>query len=122
MSKKPLTSEELLRLTTGLNKLGRNLWGTWKQDDQEMFAELAPRRWQNLYHNAVAILHEVSDYELRVRLQDPDFADRVRQVLNAFDEYMSQKDTWGRKNAAELLEKPVVYFSAEFGFHETLPI
>ena len=56
-----------------------------------------PRGWQNLYHNAVAILHEVSDYELRVRLQDPYFAARVGQVLRLFETYMNDQDT-GRMN------------------------
>ncbi|HUR47469.1 MAG TPA: alpha-glucan family phosphorylase, partial [Candidatus Saccharimonadales bacterium] len=105
-----------------LNKLARNLWWTWNQESQEIFQELSPRGWQNLYHNAVAILHEVSDYELRVRLQDADFAERVRHVLHAFDDYMAENETWAKKNAAPLFDKPVVYFSAEFGFHETLPI
>src|SRR5215475_11660538 len=122
MSKKPLTSDELTELTAGLNKLARNLWWTWDQEAQEIFQELSPRGWQNLYHNAVAVLHEVSDYELRVRLQDHDFAGRVRDVLNAFDGYLKDAKTWGHQHAPGLREKPVAYFSAEFGFHETLPI
>ena len=61
--------------------LAQNLWWTWDQESQEIFQELSPRGWQNLYHNAVAVLREVSDYELRVRLHDPDFAQRVRSVL-----------------------------------------
>src|SRR3954470_2575577 len=122
MSKKPLTSEQLTELTTGLNKLARNLWWTWDQEAQEIFQELSPRGWQNLYHNAVAILHEVSDYELRVRLQQPEFAERVRHVLRSFDAYLNEKETWGKQNAPALGERPVAYFTAEFGFHETLPI
>src|SRR5438477_8287992 len=122
MTKKPLTSAELDELTRGLNKLAHNLWWTWDQEAQEVFQELSPRGWQNLYHNAVAILHEVSEYELRVRLQDPDFADRVREVLTAFAAYMNDKVTWGHQHATLLRLGPVAYFSAEFGFHETLPI
>ncbi len=122
MDKKPLSPSELTDLIAGLNHLARNLWWTWNQEPQEIFQELSPRGWQNLYHNAVAILHEVSDYELRVRLQDADFAERVRHVLLAFKNYLSEKSTWGSVNAPSLLENPVAYFTAEFGFHETLPI
>jgi len=122
MTKKPLSNEELNELTAGLNKLARNLWWTWDQEAQEVFQELSPRGWQNLYHNAVAILHEVSDYELRVRLQDATFAERVRAVLRGFNAYMSEPATWGAEHAKPLRERPVAYFSAEFGFHETLPI
>src|SRR5215208_4332443 len=122
MTKKPLTSDEVSELTLKLNRLARNLWWTWDQEAQDIFQELSPRGWQNLFHNAVAVLHEVSAYELGVRLQDHDFAERVRDVLKAFDAYMQDKLTWGHENAKTLLANPVAYFSAEFGFHETLPI
>jgi glycogen phosphorylase len=122
MTKKPLTSEQLRELTEALNRVARNLWWTWNQEAQEVFQELSPRGWQNLYHNAVAILHEVSDYELRVRLQDPDFCQRVAEVVRAFESYMSDQHTWAHEHAPALRANPVAYFSAEFGFHETLPI
>src|ERR1039457_6681175 len=122
MLKKPLTSKELTELTSGLHKLAHNLWWTWDQQAQEIFHELSPRCWMNLYHNAVAVLHEVSDYELRVRLQDPDFTERIRAVLAAFDAYLNEKATWGHQHAPGLRKNPAAYFSAEFGFHETLPI
>ena len=122
MSSKPLTAAELTELTAGLNRVARNLWWTWNQDAQDVFQELSPRGWRNLYHNAVAILREVSDYELRTRLQDADFAARVRNVIASFDAYLNEEKTWGNEHMAHLNENPVAYFSAEFGFHETLPI
>jgi starch phosphorylase len=122
MSKAPLNTGELNELVAGLNKLAHNLWWTWDQEAQEIFQELSPRTWQNLYHNAVAVLGEVSEYELKVRLQDADFACRVRLVLKAFDAYLTDQNTWAHKRAPEQVKTPVAYFSAEFGFHETLPI
>jgi starch phosphorylase len=122
MKTEPLTSAELTDLIHGLNRLARNLWWTWNQEAQELFQRLSPRAWQNLYHNAVAVLHEVSDYELRTRLQEPAFAADVRDVLKRFNAYMEERDTWAAQNAQKLEGKPVAYFSAEFGLHETLPI
>src|SRR5881296_3694207 len=122
MSKTPLTVSEVTELTAGLHQLARNLWWTWNQEAQELFQPLSPRCWQNLYHNAVAVLHEVSDYELRARLQDCDFARQVRAVLDSFNAYLKESKTWCREHAPQLLQNPVAYFSAEFGFHETLPI
>jgi len=118
----PLTNEQLTELTVGLNKLAKNLFWTWDQEAQEIFQELSPRGWQNLYHNAVAILHEVSEYELRVRLQNPAFADSVRRAIKGFEAYMNDTQTWAHQHAPSLRGNPVAYFSAEFGFHETLPI
>ena len=122
MATKPLTGNELSLLVSGLHKLARNLWWTWNQEAQEIFQELSPRGWQNLYHNAVAVLHEVSDYELRVRLQDARLAERVREVLRTFDAYLGDQATWCHQHAPSLRTHPVAYFSAEFGFHEALPI
>jgi starch phosphorylase len=122
MNNRPLSPAEASEIIVDLNRIARNLWWTWNQEAQEIFQELSPRSWQNLYHNAVAILHEVSDYELQVRLQDRDFAARVRHVLHSFEAYLKATDTWGRQHAPQLKERPVAYFSAEFGFHETLPI
>src|SRR5512133_815332 len=107
MSERILTAKELTDLTVGLNRLARNLWWTWNQDAQEIFQELSPRGWQNLYHNGVAVLHEVSDYELRVRLQDHSFAQRVQEVLATFDHYLQDKNTWGRQTAAVTHQNPV---------------
>src|SRR5207245_8313533 len=36
--------------------------------------------------------------------------------------YLSDKATWAQSKAPALLQNPVAYFTAEFGFHETLPI
>jgi starch phosphorylase len=122
MMKKPLKGVELDELVNGLNKLSRNLWWGWDQEAQDFFNELSPRGWQNLYHNAVAVLREVSEYELRMRLQDDDFECHARGVLDSFEAYLADQNTWGHKNAPHLLKNPVAYFSAEFGFHESLPI
>ena len=60
MSQQPLSPAEVTELIVGLNKLARNLWWTWDQEAQELFQELSPRSWQNLYHNAVAICQSSS--------------------------------------------------------------
>ena len=122
MTTTPLSSSELTELIHGLNRLAHNLWWTWNQEAQEIFQKLSPRAWQNLYHNAVAVLHEVSDMELRTRLQDPGFAQEVRRVLDQFEAYLQAPDTWAAEQASQLQEKPIAYFSAEFGLSETLPI
>ena len=122
MTHKPLTGAELNDLVAGLSKLSRNLWWCWDQEAQDFFYELTPRGWQNLFHNPVAVLREVSEQELRARLQDVRFAQRAREVLHDFNSYLAHQNTWGQHHAPQLRKNPVAYFSAEFGFHESLPI
>ncbi len=109
-------------LAAGLNRLARNLWWTWNQDAQAIFEELSPHAWRYFQHNPVEVMLEVSPTELRVRLQDPVFGARVRSVLKDFESYMADEGTWSRENDAALRDRPVAYFSAEYGFHESLPI
>ncbi|MDD8027437.1 MAG: alpha-glucan family phosphorylase [Acidobacteriota bacterium] len=109
-------------LAAGLNRLARNLWWSWHPPAQELFKALSPRAWEYLSHNPVAVLHEVTPSELRARLLDPVLAAKARTVLDDFEAYLADEQTWGREHAPELLERPVAYFSAEFGFHESLPI
>ena len=113
MSDQTLSGKELSELSAGLHRLARNLWWTWNQEAQELFAELSPRCWQNQYHNAVAVMREVSEYELRTRLQDQEFAARVREVIQKFDAYMHEKNTWASQHAPQLLASPVAYFRSE---------
>jgi len=108
-------------LVTGLNKLSRNLWWSWDQEAQDLFQELSPRNWQNLIHNAAAILREVSEYELRVRLQDADFEQRALAVLLNFEAYLRENQL-GHVNAPQLLQNPSLIFSAELVFTSRLPI
>ena len=38
-----------------------------------------------------------------------------------FKKYLARKDTYGKKGAGSAIKKPIAYFSAEFGFHESIP-
>ena len=105
-----------------LNILARNIWWTWNQDAREIFSELSSRTWENVYHNPVAVLNEISEAELRNRLLDPNYLKKVDRVLQDFGNYMKPSNTWTSQHAPDLKNKSIAYFSAEFGLHETLPI
>ena len=90
-----------------LDRLAHNLYWTWNQECLEVFQELSPRGWQDLYHNAVAILRDISEYEFSIRLQDSAFAERICEILENFENYLAAKDTWVAHNAPLLLKHPV---------------
>jgi glycogen phosphorylase len=109
-------------LVRSLKSLAYNLWWTWNPEAAALFRELSPLVWEQSNHSAVAVLKRVSDTELRARFGDNHFATRVQNILNEFSKYIHNTETWCVKNAPQLLEIPVAYFSAEFGLHECLPI
>jgi glycogen phosphorylase len=47
---------------------------------------------------------------------------RINQAFRRLQEYLASKHTWGARHASVLGARPVAYFSAEFGLHESIPI
>jgi starch phosphorylase len=109
-------SQGLLKI---LHALSRNLWWSWNFEAQTLYRDLSPQLWERTHHNPVAVLAEMSGEEVQARLGDNEFARRVEAASNAFTAYLSGRNTWASANA-KTLSGPVAYFSAEFGFHESL--
>ena len=102
-----------------LNALSQNLWWSWNFEAQSIFRDLSPHVWERTHHNPVAVLAEMSNEEVQARIGDVEFAARIESAWESFDTYMSSKKTWA-SSEAKSLKGPVAYFSAEFGFHESL--
>src|SRR5437763_14064253 len=47
---------------------------------------------------------------------------RINYAYRRQREYLDAERTWGAKHAGILRPRPVAYFSAEFGLHESIPI
>ena len=47
---------------------------------------------------------------------------RINYAYRRLKEYLQSKHTWGARHAGVLGARPVAYFSAEFGLHESVPI
>ena len=102
--------------------LARNLWWSWHPEVTNLFRELDPIRWRQLDHNPIALLAEFTPERLEARAAELVLYSRINQAYRRLKEYMAADSTWSNKNAGVLGSKPVVYFSAEFGIHESVPI
>ncbi len=109
-------------MIAGLRQLAYNLWWTWTPPAQDIFHILSERKWRGSNHNAVAVLNAISEQELRARLCDAEFAEKVRDILEDFEFYMNRTDTWCASHSPVLAREPIAYFSAEFGLHECLSL
>jgi starch phosphorylase len=67
-------------------------------------------------------LSEFTPDRLAVRAAELVLYTRINFAYRRLKEYLSRSQTWGRANAGVLGSKPVAYFSAEFGIHESIPI
>jgi glycogen phosphorylase len=102
--------------------LARNLWWSWDNDCTSLFRDLNPARWRQLNQNPISMLSEIPLGELERRATELVLHSRINYVYRRQQEYLNADRTWGAVNAGVLRTRPVGYFSAEFGLHESLPI
>ncbi|MFN0050936.1 MAG: alpha-glucan family phosphorylase [Planctomycetales bacterium] len=102
--------------------LARNLWWSWDAESLGIFHDLDPSRWRVLDHNPLALLSEISRDQLKDRVTADVLHSRINYASRRLQEYLQSRKTWGDRYAGVLQARPVAYFSAEFGLHESIPI
>ena len=102
--------------------LARNIWWSWDHDCISLFRDLAPTRWRQLNQNPISMLSEIPLKEIERRATELVLHSRINYVYRRQQEYLNADRTWGAAHAGILRPRPVAYFSAEFGLHESLPI
>ena len=105
-----------------LYALARNLWWSWDNDTTTLFRELDPVRWREFDHNPIALLQQIPIEALEERAQQLQLHSRINYAYRRLQEYLKSEHTWGARYAGVLWARPVAYFSAEFGIHESVPI
>ncbi|OCT16780.1 alpha-glucan phosphorylase [Paenibacillus pectinilyticus] len=104
-----------------LNELAFNLWFSWNQDALQLFESMDPVKWKSSGHNPVRLLQNLDTPDLQALSQNSAFLERYQQVMSRFDMYMNDP-AWYQTNHPQEDFVQIAYFSAEFGFHESLPI
>lgn len=116
------TTFSLPRRIRRLGELAYNLWWTWNPDAQRLYLRIDPVLWEETRHNPVRFLGLVDRSKLKAITQDRYYLEFYDRIFNSFDQYMRRKETWCSRNHPEFTNRPIAYFSTEFGLHETLPI
>jgi starch phosphorylase len=102
--------------------LARNLWWSWDHEVTSIFRELDPIRFRDLNHNPISLLSEMPLALIERRAGELMLHSRINYAYRRLQEYLRQDRTWGATYAGVLRPRPVAYFSAEFGIHESVPI
>ncbi len=105
-----------------LAAIARNLWWSWDDESTSLFRDLDPVLWRACHHNPIALLQQIPVAVLETRVSELALHGRSNQAHRRLQEYVQSKHTWGARHASVLGTRPVAYFSAEFGLHESLPI
>lgn len=110
------------QLVARLRELARNLWWVWQPEVIDLFRSLDPELWTRTGHNPTVFLKEIDEHALQRQAEKMALDSRVDYAFRRLKEYLENRKSWGAIYAASLRSRPVAYFSAEFGLHESLPI
>jgi starch phosphorylase len=104
-----------------LRQMSFNLWWTWEPAARRLFRHLDPELWNRTNHNPVRMLQLSRQSRLEELAQDKSFLRELKQVFDEFERYLGRKETYANTGPANTIKNPIAYFSAEFGFHESIP-
>jgi len=105
-----------------LGELAYNMWWSWHPEAQRLFSRIDKDLWENTRYNPVAFLRKVERAHLNAVINNRYFVEYYDHILADFDAYMHSQDTWFSRKYPDLRNRPIAYFSMEYGVHEIFPI
>ncbi|MBM4188111.1 MAG: glycosyltransferase family 1 protein [Gemmatimonadetes bacterium] len=106
----------------GLAALATNLSWSWNREARDLLRTIDPPLWRETRHNPIEMLREVPPSRLEKLAHDPTFLARYDRVMTWMAGDRQHDRTWfGRRNP-DVGGRPIAYFCAEFGLHNSVPI
>ena len=99
-------------------RLAYNYRWAWDPDGPALFRDIDPDRWDRVAENPVRLLQEAATERLLAASQDAELLARAA----ALEERVSADLARPRRDEITTPERPIAYFSAEYGFHGSFPI
>jgi phosphorylase/glycogen(starch) synthase len=103
-----------------LRELANNLWWCWHPESHELFAALDPKGWEQSDHNPVHVIENADPLKLAALARDASYLELYRKTMSAFDAYTAEPCAINDPHMNP--ERPIAYFSTEYGLHECLTI
>ena len=104
-----------------LRELVYNLWWSWEPRARKLFRDIDSDLWDRTNHSPLRMLQLSTQARLSELAEDDDFRREMNATIGRFKTYLARKDTYGAVFAGKTGGELVAYFSAEFGFHESVP-
>jgi starch phosphorylase len=105
-----------------LEELADDLYFSWNRNVRGLFWHLDKDCWNACLHNPKVFLRRVRQSSIDAAANDPILLTEYRNVLTTYDTYKEQKPTISISEYLDEDQDLVAYFSAEYGFHESMPI
>ena len=103
---------------SGLARLAFNYRWSWLTGGANLFRSVDPHRWQLCAGNPVRLLQETATRRLELLAADAAFLERAASIERAVEADLARSCA----TAPVTIDRPLAYFSAEFGVHSSLPL
>lgn len=104
-----------------LREIAFNLWWCWDAEAIQLFFRMDRTLWEETGQNPIRLLGELPQERLEALAEDESFLSHLDSVYERLQAYMSQSP-WKEKHPDTPDTFSAVYFSAEFGLHESVSI
>jgi glycogen phosphorylase len=106
----------------GLGELAYNLWWSWTPSAGALFGRIDSAAWTR-HRNPIPVLRGVQAGRWDDLAADEDFMVDASRLLDEFQRYLDNgSDSWYRTSPERHLSRPIAYFCAEYGLHESMQI
>jgi len=106
-----------------LERIAQNYYWCWDPEGAQLFEALSPRMWESCGHNPVAFLQQVFKEDLEARAGDAAYMAKLNRVLARLEALLAAEPRRLASEGVEIpAERPIAYFSAEYGLHESMRI
>ncbi|MBN2688612.1 MAG: alpha-glucan family phosphorylase [Deltaproteobacteria bacterium] len=105
-----------------LRKIAYNLFWTWNVEVQDLFARLDPQLWADVCHNPIELLERISSDRLWEMTKNESFLRLYARSLELMKDMRGDEEFTLQRDPSITTERPIAYFSTEYGLHQSLPI
>ena len=116
---------ELPEQLSRLHDIACNVWWSWQPEALALFRGMSPELWEKCDHNPIYMVENTPPERLRDLAADMTFVTRLNKLAEKFDAYMAQpvvSETMEDGTPVISSDRPVAYFSTEYGLHESLQL
>ncbi len=104
-----------------LREIAYNLYWCWNQPAIQLLRRIDTKLWEDSGHNPVRLLSMIPQAKLDKLEKDASFRAHLETVYRDLHVYM-EGETWFGEQHFKTEQREIAYFSAEYGFTESLPI
>ena len=101
-----------------MRRLAYNLYWTWHPGAKGLFARISSATWARTH--SPSVLAGMVDWA--ALLDNPDFMVEAQRVIADFDRYLAERGRPLFHRRGAIASRPIAYFCAEYGLHESLGI